>query len=86
MNTSNLKNSIRQKEALGTQGAILGGLSLEAQREMLAQMQAEAKELEKQSRECPVPKPKGWFGEMLGFAPTTGKVEAQRESAGGPDM
>lgn len=37
---------------------------------ILKMLQEEAKHLEKQeqlARECPVPKPSGWFGKVLGF-------------------
>ena len=37
---------------------------------ILKMLQEEAKQLEQQeqlARECPVPKPSGWIGQMLGF-------------------
>ncbi|ETN41913.1 uncharacterized protein HMPREF1541_03852 [Cyphellophora europaea CBS 101466] len=34
---------------------------------ILRMLQEEARQLEQQARECPVPKPKGWVGRMLGF-------------------
>lgn len=54
-----------------------GRTSLRAQREMLLAAQEEAMELERQSRECPVPKPKGWLGSMLGFSKDEGAVDTE---------
>lgn len=44
--------------------------TLNIQREMLLQAQEEAVELEKQARECPVPKPKSLIGSILGLQNT----------------
>lgn len=35
-------------------------------------------------RECPIPKPSGRVGEMLGFKPTKGEIEEQRRSSRPP--
>ncbi|KDB26337.1 hypothetical protein H109_01859 [Trichophyton interdigitale MR816] len=43
------------------------GRELREQAVEFRQMEAEAKELEKAARECPVPKPKGILGQLLGF-------------------
>ena len=56
-----------------------GRTSLKAQREMLLAAQEEATELERQSRECPVPKPKGWVGSILGFSKDEGAVDTEAE-------
>lgn len=42
-----------------------GGLT--AEQAMFFQLQEEARILEKEKRECPVPKPGGFIGEILGF-------------------
>lgn len=48
------------------------------------QMEEEAQKLAHVSRECPVPKPKGVLGELLGFRNPRGKEQAQAsESADG---
>lgn len=41
--------------------------SLQDEAELFRQLQQEAEILEKQARECPVPKPTGWIGRVLGF-------------------
>jgi cytochrome c oxidase assembly factor 2 len=41
--------------------------SLQEEAELFRQLQLEAEILEKEARECPVPKPKGWIGRVLGF-------------------
>ncbi|EFR03195.1 hypothetical protein MGYG_06193 [Nannizzia gypsea CBS 118893] len=43
------------------------GQELREQAAQFRYMEAEAKELEKTARECPVPKPKGILGQLLGF-------------------
>ena len=40
---------------------------LQNEAELFRQLQQEAEILEKQARECPVPKPKGFVGKILGF-------------------
>ena len=40
---------------------------LEDEATLFQQLKAEADILEKEARECPVPKPTGWFGRTLGF-------------------
>lgn len=44
---------------------------------VLKMFQEEARRLEKEARECPVPKPSGWFGRVLGFE--SGKAEGPVE-------
>jgi hypothetical protein len=41
--------------------------TLEDEAALFRQLQQEADMLEKQARECPVPRPKGWIGRVLGF-------------------
>ena len=41
--------------------------TLQEEAELFRQLQHEVELVEKQARECPVPKPKGWIGRMLGF-------------------
>lgn len=43
------------------------GRELQEQAAEFRHMEAEAKELEKSARECPVPKPRGVLGHLLGF-------------------
>lgn len=48
-------------------GARSAGKSLTDEQAVFFRLQEEAQALEKERRECPVPKPKGIIGEMLGF-------------------
>ena len=41
--------------------------ALEDEAAVLRMLQEEAKQMEKDSRECPVPKPKAWLGRVLAF-------------------
>ena len=58
--------------------------TLQDEAELFRQLQAEAELLDKQARECPVPKPKGWIGQMLGFQnpPSTTPSQSQSQSKG----
>ena len=50
---------------------MVGSVRLRAQRELLLRAQEEAKVLDKSARECPVPKPSGVLGSILGFSKGT---------------
>jgi len=39
----------------------------EEDRALFQQLEEESKVLQREARECPVPKPRGWVGRMLGF-------------------
>jgi cytochrome c oxidase assembly factor 2 len=47
------------------------------------QMEKEAKALEKTGRECPVPKPRGIMGQILGFGDGRGSSQALRTDISG---
>jgi hypothetical protein len=44
-----------------------GTRTMQEEAVLLRRMQDEAARLEKEARECPVPKPSGWVGRVLGF-------------------
>jgi hypothetical protein len=41
--------------------------SMEAEAAVLKMLQEEARKFEKEARVCPIPKPSGWVGRVLGF-------------------
>ena len=55
--TPNSRAQIKQKQ-------------MEEEAALFKQLQEEAELLEKEARECPVPKPTGWLGRALGFGKT----------------
>ena len=57
--------------------------SLQDEAELFRQLQLEAELLEKQARECPVPKPKGFVGRMLGFDTQKPKLATREEDKNG---
>jgi hypothetical protein len=42
-------------------------ISMEAEAAALKMLQEEARKFEKEARVCPIPKPSGWIGRVLGF-------------------
>lgn len=48
---------------------------------LFAELQREADALEKEARECPVPKPRGLIGRILGFEETTTAEEGATSSS-----
>lgn len=55
------------------------GSSLTQEQAMFFQLQEESRALKKEQRECPVPKPKGIIGEMLGFNSSKSDVSASEK-------
>lgn len=56
---------------------------LQDEAELSRQLQQEAEILEKQARECPVPKPKGFIGKILGFDNRQPESVAQQKRGDG---
>ena len=46
---------------------------------ILKMLQQEAKQLEQQARECPVPKPRGFVGRMLGFEQSSTRQQTEEK-------
>ncbi|KIY03946.1 uncharacterized protein Z520_00638 [Fonsecaea multimorphosa CBS 102226] len=60
--------------------------ALDEEAALFRELQAEAEALETQARsarECPVPKPRGWVGRMLGFEEQQGRKEVVAGKEGG---
>ena len=55
------------KRASASQTGDKKASSVREEAELFRQLQQEAEMLEKEARECPVPKPKGFIGQILGF-------------------
>ncbi|KIW33563.1 uncharacterized protein PV07_00403 [Cladophialophora immunda] len=59
-----------RKAPQGLQKGLTASKNLDEEAALFRELQAEAEMLEKEARsarECPVPKPKGWVGRILGF-------------------
>jgi hypothetical protein len=72
---------VRQPQQLSkTQTKAQREAQMQNEAEILKMLQEEARVLEKEAqhaRECPIPKPRGWFGKVLGFE--EGKTEVRGE-------
>ena len=56
-----------RKDKKPQRNAICKTRDLQDEALLFRQLQQEAEALDKQARECPVPKPTGWIGKMMGF-------------------
>jgi cytochrome c oxidase assembly factor 2 len=55
--------------------------TMEDEAALFQQLKEEAELLEKQARECPVPKPSGWVGRVLGFEGPTKSADAAAKTS-----
>lgn len=56
------------------------GSNLADEAMLFRQLQAEAEQLEREARACPVPKPKGLLGQLLGLQEKKGNVRQEAEA------
>ncbi len=81
-NTAKLKMKSQNQASKGPQKAVAHSRDLDEETALFEQLAAEASLLEAQAkaaRECPVPKPTGWVGRVLGFEAQTKVVVRENE-------
>jgi cytochrome c oxidase assembly factor 2 len=61
------------------------GTRIEGEAALFRQFQEEAEMLEKEARECPVPKPGGFLGQLLGFRQDGNKQDEVRQESSDSD-
>ena len=72
------QKKVTTKSAPASQMSDKEASNLHDEAELFRRLQQEAAMLEKEARECPVPKPKGFIGQILGFNKRQQELVAQQ--------